>query len=106
MPIAQTPIPFGVSMPKLCLNCIVKNESERIERMLKSVAPYLDSYAIVDTGSTDDTKQKIEGFFAAASIPGAVTHAPFVDFEQARNPALDAARKASVPWDYLLLCDP
>ncbi len=90
---------------KLMLNCIVKNEADRIERMLKSVAPHIDSYAIVDTGSTDDTIQKIEGFFAAASIPGEITHAPFVNFEQARNAALALARKSPLSWDYLLLCD-
>src|ERR1035437_5407671 len=130
MPIAQTPIPFGVSMPlstkqktasklawckrrrkrdpiaaQLMLNMIVRNETDRIIRCLESVVPFISCFTIIDTGSTDDTIQKIERFFAAASIPGEITHAPFVNFEQARNAALDLARKSPLSWDYLLLCD-
>ena len=49
-------------IPKLCLNMIVKNESAIIERLLETVAPIIDTYCICDTGSTDDTKEKIENF--------------------------------------------
>jgi tetratricopeptide (TPR) repeat protein len=90
---------------KLMLNMIVRNETDRIIRCLESVVPFISCFTIIDTGSTDDTIQKIERFFAAASIPGEITHAPFVNFEQARNAALDLARKSPLSWDYLLLCD-
>jgi glycosyltransferase involved in cell wall biosynthesis len=92
-------------MPKLCLNMIVRNEAERIERALKSVAPFIEYWVIHDTGSTDDTVEVIEKFFAGRNIPGHVTHGQFKDFSQARNDALNAARQANYDWDYLLLCD-
>lgn len=92
---------------KLMLNCIVKNESERIERMLKSAAPFITSWVIVDTGSTDDTKDKIIAFFREWGIPGEIRDVPFENFSQARNAALDWARKLAPFYqaDYVLLCD-
>lgn len=92
---------------KLCLNMIVKNESARIERALASAAPWIDSWVIIDTGSTDDTKQKIVDFFTAHKIPGEIRDEPFVDWSQARNAALNWARKLGFAYqpDYFLLMD-
>ena len=93
-------------MPKtLCLNMIVKNESARIERALASAAPYINSFVIVDTGSTDDTITKIAKFFEGRKIPGMLGKAEFKDFAQARNLALQGARGAPVAADYILLMD-
>jgi glycosyltransferase involved in cell wall biosynthesis len=92
-------------MAKLCLNMIVKNEADKILRCLESVAPYIDCYAIVDTGSTDETIKTITDFFAAKAIPGAVTSVPFVNFEQARNAGLKAARHLAQSFDYIFLLD-
>jgi tetratricopeptide (TPR) repeat protein/predicted GH43/DUF377 family glycosyl hydrolase len=92
-------------MARVCLNMIVKNESEIIERCLASVASFIDCYVIVDTGSTDDTKEKIAAFFDARQIPGFIGTAPFENFEQARNAALDAADGSALEFDYLLLTD-
>ena len=88
---------------KLCLNMIVKNEEAIIRRCLISVAPFLDSWAICDTGSTDNTREIISTFFAERGIPGHLTEAPFVDFSQARNAALDAFELSDA--DYALLLD-
>ena len=90
---------------KLQLNCIVKNESARILRMLESVAPHISSWVIVDTGSTDDTIDKITRFFDNLKIPGLIGKAPFHDWSQARNVALEAGRHAPIPYDYQLLID-
>lgn len=92
---------------KLCWNAIVKNEGDRLVRAAKSVAPYIDSWIIVDTGSTDDTKQKLLDFFKEKGITGEFRDEPFVDFSQARNAALSWARKLrfAYQWDYLLLMD-
>src|ERR1700693_3891197 len=92
-------------MARLCLNCIVKNESVRVERMLKSVAPYISCYAITDTGSTDNTIEVIEKFFAERNIPGAVSRYEFTNWEETRNYALTAAVTSKLQFDYLLLCD-
>jgi glycosyltransferase involved in cell wall biosynthesis len=90
---------------KLCLNMIVRNEADRIARCLNAAAPFVSSYVIVDTGSTDWTKGIIRLFFDERGIPGEIIDAPFVNFSQARNAALVAARNAKVAYDYLLLVD-
>jgi glycosyltransferase involved in cell wall biosynthesis len=92
-------------MAKLCLNMIVRNEADKMERCLTALAPYISCYSITDTGSTDDTLPTIIAFFAKRDIPGHVHSAPFEDFSQARNAALDNARSDPLEWDYLLLCD-
>lgn len=89
---------------KICLNMIVKNEAAIIERCLDWALPFIDTWVIADTGSTDDTVDRIERFFAAHSKPGKIVRFPFKNFAQARNEALTAAR--TVPgWDYALLLD-
>lgn len=91
-----------------CLNMIVKNEGERIERALRSIAPFIKNWIIADTGSTDDTKERIHRFFKDAGIPGDIMDIPFENFEQARNDAL-AQAAAILPLfggaDYFLLAD-
>ena len=60
------------SKPFLCLNMIVKNESKIIERLLNSVCSVIDSFCICDTGSTDDTIEKIRRYFKQKNLPGEV----------------------------------
>jgi glycosyltransferase involved in cell wall biosynthesis len=91
-------------MARLCWNAIVKNEVDRIERAMLSVAPYITSYAVLDTGSTDGTQDKIIKFFEERNIPGVVEDGAFENFSQARNDALLLAR-ANCKSDYLLLMD-
>ena len=55
---------------RLCLNMIVKDEAANIERCLESLAPAVAAWVICDTGSSDDTPERIERFFAARAIPG------------------------------------
>ena len=92
-------------MPRILLNCIVRNESARIVRMLESVAPHIIGAVICDTGSTDDTPKIIAKFLGEKGIPGSIVSAPFIDWSQARNAALAAARASQFDWDYLLLMD-
>jgi glycosyltransferase involved in cell wall biosynthesis len=72
---------------------IVRNEAGRINRALDSVDPYITSFVILDTGSTDDTVERIEWFSTASGIPGRIYRGPFEDFGQARNLALTYARE-------------
>jgi len=72
---------------------IVRNEGERIERALKSALPYLTSFVILDTGSTDRTKEIIGRVCSEFGVPGVIYDGVFEDFGQARNDALAYARK-------------
>lgn len=93
-------------MTRLCLNMIVRNEADKIERMLASIDPYVVGYAITDTGSTDDTMDVIERHAHAAGKKVVFSVCEFESFSQARNYALDTAcSQEQVDFDYLLLCD-
>lgn len=86
----------------LCLNMIVKNESKIIKRCLDSVVSVIDCFCIVDTGSTDETKEIIENYFNERNIPGKVVNEPFQNFEYNRNHALKCCEGMS---DFILLTD-
>ena len=45
------------SRPSLSLAMIVKNEAATLEKCLQTAAPYVDEIVIVDTGSTDGTRE-------------------------------------------------
>jgi hypothetical protein len=95
---------FGeMSEPTICLNMIVKNESGIIVRLLESVAPWIDSYCICDTGSTDNTVDIIREFFSLKGLPGVIVHKEFQDFGYNRTYGLEACAELSA--DYLLLLD-
>ena len=74
---------------------IVKNEERILRAMLESVAPIVDEWVIVDTGSTDGTRSIIAEY-------GPVYEAPFVDFVTTKNEAL---RLAEGKGDYILFMD-
>ena len=96
-------------MPKLALNMIVKNESKIITRLFDSLIGIIDCYCICDTGSTDNTIQRICEYFLSHGIPGRVITEPFKNFEHNRTFALhackDAANTGGTYADYILLMD-
>ena len=85
---------------RICLNMIVKDESPVIRRCLDSVKKIIDYWVIVDTGSSDDTKEIIKD--ALKDVPGELLNDPWVNFEYNRNRALDWARNKA---DYVLFMD-
>lgn len=91
-----------MSRVKICLNMIVKNESKIIRRCLESVMPMIDSWLIIDTGSTDGTQNLIRE--TMRKIPGSLYERRWVDFASNRNEALELARYRSEA-DYFLFLD-
>ncbi len=88
-------------MTRVCLNMIVKNEAHVIERCLRSVRPFIDTWVIVDTGSTDGTQDLIRRFFRD-DLPGELHERPWRDFGHNRTEALQLARPHG---DYLFFID-
>ena len=76
---------------------ITKNEENRIERCLKSLKPYGFEIVIVDTGSTDRTKE-----IASEYTPCIYDFTWVDDFSAARNYSL---QKASNDWIFMMDCD-
>ena len=86
--------------PSVCLTMIVKDETAVIERCLRSVRPFIDCWAIVDTGSTDGTQRLIAN--TLVGLPGELYQRPWQDFGHNRTEALELARA----WaDYSLVID-
>lgn len=79
---------------------IVKNESRVIRKCLETVKPLIDSWVIVDTGSTDGTQAIIQEVLQ--DKPGKLYERPWVDFAHNRNEALSLAQNMA---DYLLFID-
>lgn len=92
-------------MTEICFNAIVKNEEAVILRCLKSFAPFITTWCIVDTGSTDRTVELITNFFKEQKIEGKLYERPWVDFEHNRNEALMYAREMVGSEGYCLCAD-
>jgi len=92
------------TLPKLCLNMIVKNEShiivERLTDLIHKI--HFDYYVICDTGSTDGTQELITSFFNSHCIKGELHQHEWSDFGTNRTMALQAAYGKS---DYLFIFD-
>ena len=78
--------------------CIIaKNEEKRIEKCLASIKPYGFEIVVVDTGSTDRTKE-----IASRYADKVLDFVWCDDFSAARNFSL---REASNNWIFMLDCD-
>ncbi len=88
-------------MTTICLNMIVKNEERVLGRCLSSVKRLIDYYVIVDTGSTDKTKEVIAK--ELEGIPGEVHDRPWVNFGHNRTEAIKLAVGKA---DYLMVWTP
>ncbi|MFB9329875.1 glycosyltransferase [Paenibacillus aurantiacus] len=81
----------------LTLTMIVKNESQHLDRCLKSVVHLVDELVIVDTGSTDNTKEIALGY-GAKVFDYVWSH----NFSDARNFAL---QQSTGDWNLVLDAD-
>jgi glycosyltransferase involved in cell wall biosynthesis len=92
--------------PKICLTMIVKNEEHVIERALRSAIPFIDSYAICDTGSTDSTKEIIKRIMDESGKSGVIKDDVWVNFGHNRTLALEAAQEQEPEgWSWMLDAD-
>jgi glycosyltransferase involved in cell wall biosynthesis len=83
---------------------MVKNEENFITTSLNSIKNIVDGIIIFDTGSTDDTINKIKQFANKFHIPYHIKQGVFVDFATSRNELLKMANDL-LTFDYLLLLD-
>ena len=86
----------------LCM--IVKNEEHIIERALRSCLSQMDTFCIVDTGSTDKTKEIIQKVSDELGIKGHTYDRPWVNFGHNRSEALELARN-HMTWAFMLDAD-
>jgi glycosyltransferase involved in cell wall biosynthesis len=91
---------MGHVKPTICLNMIVKNEAPVIRRCLESVRPLIDTWVIVDTGSTDGTQDVIRDVYS--DLPGELHERPWKGYDGSRTEAIELARASA---DYLLFID-
>ena len=83
---------------------IVKNERAVIERCLDSVLPLIDTWVIVDTGSSDGTQALINA--KLGHLPGQLHERPWVNFGHNRSEAVALAQSESTAKaDYVLFFD-
>ncbi|KAB1434234.1 glycosyltransferase family 2 protein [Candidatus Galacturonibacter soehngenii] len=80
-------------MVTISLCMIVKNEEDVIERCLNSVSPFVDEIIVVDTGSTDKTKELVTKFTEKI-----YDFKWTDDFSAARNFAFDKATMDYILW--------
>ena len=66
-----------IALPEMCLNMIVRNEAHIVHQVLDSVAPYISSWMIVDTGSEDRTQDVIKSHMARLGISGTLHERPW-----------------------------
>ena len=92
------------TIPKICLNMIVKDESHIIEERLTALYEKIkfDYYVISDTGSTDNTKELMKSFFDSIEVNGEFYDHEWKDFGTNRSQALECAYNKS---EYLLIFD-
>jgi glycosyltransferase involved in cell wall biosynthesis len=83
---------------------IVKNEEKVVERALRSILRTVDTWCIVDTGSTDKTKEIIQRVADEFGKPGHLYDRDWVNFGHNRSEAITLAKK-HMKWCLMLDAD-
>ena len=91
-----------LTRPTIALVMIVKDEAHIVTEAFDSVRDVIDTWCIVDTGSSDGTQDVIRTYFEAAGISGELHEREWVDFAHNRTEALQLSRGTA---DYALMMD-
>ena len=86
---------------KICLAMICKNESALIRAALQSVKPFITSWSVLDTGSTDGTQDIIRE--EMAGIPGTLTEEAWAGWDKSRTRSIELAKESGC--DFVLILD-
>jgi tetratricopeptide (TPR) repeat protein len=78
-------------MSLLELVMIVKNSGDVLKKCISSIKPYIDNWTILDTGSSDNTKDIIKE--ELKDIEGNLYEEDFVDFSTTRNRVFELSSK-------------
>jgi hypothetical protein len=93
LPVAYIPPPVTAApagdAPVLWLATIVRNEEAAVANMLRSVAPAVTGFVVVDTGSTDATIANAEACLKDICKPYLLDSCTSERFDDMRNAALD-----------------
>lgn len=87
---------------KIGLSMIVKNESHIVHEVLQASLPFIDTFCILDTGSTDTTVKIIRDFYESKGIDGIVHEGDWKGFGKSRSEAL---KLCDGKMDYILMID-
>ncbi len=85
------------------LALIVKDAEGSVGRCITSVLPLVDRWLIIDTGSTDGTKDEI--LSAVGDLPGELLDRPWKNFAHNRTELLMEARSRSTGYTLMLDAD-
>lgn len=93
--------------PLLVVALMIKNEAPVIaDTLTPMVTAGIDSFLIFDTGSTDDTIEKVDQFFSDNGIRNyVIIQESFVDFATSRNRALDLVDEYFPQATFILMPD-
>lgn len=89
---------------RFCFLAIVRDEAPTIERCLESVKNIATSYLICDTGSKDDTVQRILNFTERNNIPGEVIFREWVSYGDNKSELLRVFNNHPLVGDAKYIC--
>lgn len=87
---------------RIGLAMLTRDEERSLPAALVSALPIIDTFTLVDTGSTDRTVDVARAILEAEGLPGRIVERPWVGFAHNRTELLDTARGTA---DYHLCLD-